>query len=93
MKRMLQFKSTDSGYACFENNKNVFEISKANLQFNVKTFQIACYNEEKSYEEIEIENCIHDDKSASRVFDCIVQLIARIKEKLSEMPEDTPQSE
>lgn len=93
MKRMLQFKSTDSGYACFENNKNVFEISKANLQFNVKAFYQAFYSENKSYEDIEIENCVPDDKSASRVFDCIVQLIARIKEKLSEMPEDTPQSE
>lgn len=36
MKRILQFKRTDEGYACYENEENVFEILKTDLQFNVK---------------------------------------------------------
>ena len=32
MKRTLQFRSTEDGYACFDNKENIFEISKAELQ-------------------------------------------------------------
>ena len=47
MKRMLQFKKTDAGYACFENDENVFEIAKSNLQFDVRAFYQAFYSEDK----------------------------------------------
>lgn len=86
MKRMLQFKKTDVGYACFENDENVFEIVKSNLQFDVKAFYQAFYSEDKDFEYIEVENCISDDKDAKRVYDCIVLLIGKIKEKLAELP-------
>lgn len=89
MKRILQFRNTDSGYACFENDENVFEISKADLQFDVKAFFLAFYNEDKDYENIELENCIPDDKDGKRVYDCINSLIGQIKEKLAELtPEE-----
>ena len=88
MKRMLQFKKTDVGYACFENDENVFEIAKANLQFDVKAFYQAFYSEDKDFEDIEVENCIHDDKDARRIYECITQLITKIKEKLDEIPDD-----
>lgn len=89
MKRILQFKNTDSGYACFENDENVFEIAKADLQFDVKAFFLAFYNEDKDYENIELENCIPDDKDGKRVYDCINSLIGQIKEKLAELtPEE-----
>ena len=52
MKRMLQFKKTDAGYACFENDDNVFEIAKSNLQFDVKAFYQAFYSEDKDIEEL-----------------------------------------
>ena len=58
MRRMLQFKKTDTGYACFENGENVFEIAK----------------------------CMSDDKDGRRVYDCIVLLMSKIKEKLAELP-------
>lgn len=86
MKRMLQFKKTDAGYACFENDENVFEIAKSNLQFDVKTFYQAFYSEDKDFEDIEVENCIPDDKYGKRVYDCIVLLISKIKEKFAELP-------
>ncbi len=93
MKRTLQFKNTDTGYACFENDEKVFEISKTELQFDVKSFYQAFYSEDKDYEAIEVENCIPDDKYAKRVYDCIVQLMAKIKEKLSEMLDDTEENQ
>ncbi len=88
MKRTLQFNNTDAGYACFENGEKVFEISKTDLQFDVKTFYQAFYSEDKDYEDIEVENCISDDRNARRIYECIVQLMAKIKDKLAEMPDD-----
>lgn len=86
MKRMLRFEKTELGYACFDNNENVFEIEKTNLQFDVRAFYQAFYSEDKDFEDIEIENCIPDDKDGKRIYNCIVQLMSRIKEKLAELP-------
>lgn len=88
MKRMLQFKKTETGYACFENEENIFEISKTDLQFDVKAFYQAFYSEDKDFEDIEIENCIHEDRDARRVYECITQLINKIKEKMEELPDE-----
>lgn len=88
MKRTLQFNLTDTGYACFEEGENVFEISKTDLQFNVKDFYQAFYSEDKYFEDITIVNCIENDKEASRVYSCISSLMGKIKEKLSELPEN-----
>lgn len=93
MKRILQFKRTDEGYACYENEENVFEILKTDLQFNVKEFYQAFYAEDKDFEDIEIENCVEDDKNAKRIYDCVVTLIGKIKEKLAELPKDEEISE
>ena len=92
MKRTLQFNNTDAGYACFENGEKVFEISKTDLQFDVKAFYQAFYSEDKDYEDIEVENCIPDDKNARRVYECIIQLMSKIKEKLAEMPADSDEN-
>ena len=93
MRRMLQFKKTDTGYACFENGEDVFEIAKSNLQFDVKAFYQAFYSEDKDFEDIEVENCIPYDKDGRRVYDCIVFLMSKIKEKLAELPpEDSDES-
>lgn len=86
MKRMLQFKKTDTGYACFENDENVFEIAKSNLQFDVRAFYQAFYSEDRDFEDIEVENSIPDDKDGKRVYDCIVALMSKIKEKLADLP-------
>lgn len=89
---MLLDKNTEKGYACFEDDENVFEISKSDLQFDVKAFYQAFYSDDKDYEDIEVENCIPDDKDARRVYQCIVQLISKIKEKLLEMPDDVDET-
>ena len=88
MKRTLQFRETPKGYACFEGDNNIFEVSKKELQFDVKAFYQAFYSEDKDYENIVVENCIPEDKDAKRIHQCIVQLIEKIKEKLSELPDD-----
>jgi len=85
MKRILQFNQSDRGYACYENGENIFEISKDDLQFDVKGFYHAFYGEGKDFEDIELENCVHDDKDAKHVYECINQLMKKIKEKLEEL--------
>lgn len=92
MKRTLQFNNTDTGYACLDNGEIVFEISRTDLQFDVKAFYQAFYSEDKDYEDIEVENCIPDDKNARRVYECIIQLMTKIKEKLAEMPADSDEN-
>ena len=91
MKRMLQFKKTDAGYACFENDENVFEIAKSNLQFDVRAFYQAFYSEDKDFEDIEVENCIPDDKDGKLVYNryltkaivaIILLSIGKIKQRL-----------
>lgn len=69
--------------------RKYFEISKTDLQFDVKAFYQAFYSGDKDFEDIEVENCVSDDREARRVYECITQLIAKIKEKLSEMPDDS----
>lgn len=92
MKRTLQFKQTEAGYACFEDDENIFEISKTDLQFNVKDFYQAFYAEGKDFEDIELVNCIEDDKDANRVYTCIVSMMEKIKEKLAELPGDVEEN-
>ncbi len=84
MKRIIQFKRTEKGYACYEGEDNIFEITKADLQFDVKSFYQAFYSVNKDYEDIEIENCIPEDKVAKHVYECIENLISKITEKLKE---------
>ena len=88
MKRTLQFKSISKGYACFEEDKAVFEISKSDLQFDVKAFYQAFYSGDKDYDDINIENAIPDDRDGKHIYQCIVQLIEKINEKLKEMPDE-----
>ena len=85
MTRVLQFKQTENAYVCVENGNSIFEISKIDLQFNVKNFYYAFYGTEQENEEIILENTIPEDKKAKRVYDCIATLMVRIKEKLSEL--------
>lgn len=93
MKRTLQFKQTEVGYACFEDDENVFEIAKTDLQFNIKDFYQAFYAEDKDYEDIELENCVQDDKDARRIYECITTLMDKIKKKLAEMPDEDKNGE
>lgn len=59
---------------------------KQNLQFDVRAFYQAFYSEDRYFEDIEVENSIPDDKDGKRVYDCIVALMSKIKEKLADLP-------
>ena len=52
----------------------------------MKAFYQAFYSGDKDFEDIEVENCIPDDKDGKRIYDCIVLLISKIKEKFAELP-------
>lgn len=86
MKRVLQYKNSVDGYGCYESNELVFEIKKADLQFNVRDFYQTFYGEGKDIEEIIVENMVEDDKDAARIYGCIQTLVSQIGEKLQELP-------
>lgn len=43
----------------------------------------------KIIDDIEVQNNASEDKNASRAFACVSQLIEKIKEKMTELPEQT----
>ncbi len=84
MKRTLQFKQDEKGYGIFEEDHLLFLIPVPELQFDVKEFYEAFYSDGKDYENIGIENCIENDKTAKRTFETIQKLISLIATKLNE---------
>ena len=89
MKRIIQFKITDGGYACFENGEAVFNITKTDLQFDIKSFYHAFYDSNKDFNNIVIENCATDNRNARRIEECITELINKINEKMAAINSDT----
>lgn len=85
MKRILQFRKSEKGYAIFKDETNLFEICRETLQFDVKNFYQAFYSDDNDFDDIEIENCIQDDKVAFRVYGCITNLMQQIKDKMKEL--------
>ena len=83
MKRILKFQICENEYAFIENNESIFEINKLNLQFNVKNFYQAFFAEGQDYSDIELQNLVSADKEATRIFECVEQLIKQIVEKLN----------
>lgn len=88
MKRTIQFKQTEAGYGCYENDEVVFEIKKSDLQFKVKEFYQAFYAGDKDFENITVENTLTKDKEAARVYECIQTIIQQVGDKLAELPEE-----
>lgn len=83
MKRVLKFQICDNEYVFLENNEDVFKINKLDLQFNVKNFYQAFFAEGQDYSDIELQNLVSSDKEATRIFECVEQLINQIVEKLN----------
>ena len=83
MKRVLKFQICDDEYALVENDEEVFKINKLDLQFNVKNFYQAFFAEGQDYSDIELQNLVSLDKEATRIFECVEQLIKQIVEKLN----------
>ena len=82
MKRTVEFKPIENGYACFEGEDCVFKISSDDLQFNVKEFYQAFYADGNDYFQMNIINvCDESDSNGRRIFECIHNLTDRIKEK------------
>lgn len=89
MKRVLKFQICDDEYIFFENDEEVFKINKLDLQFNVKNFYQAFFAEGQDYSDIELQNLVSLDKEATRIFECVEQLIKQIVEKLNDELPDT----
>lgn len=83
MKRVLKFQICDDAYVFIENDEDIFKINKLNLQFNVKNFYQALFAEGHDYSDIELQNLVSSDKEATRIFECVEQLIRQIVEKLN----------
>lgn len=88
MKRIIQFNENDVDYIWVEDDNIIFDMSKTELQFDVKRFYDAFYGEEKDYSEIVLENAIPDNKKAKRIYDCIIKLISGIDDKMKELEVD-----
>jgi len=87
MKRTVEFKPIENGYACFEGEDCVFRISSEDLQFNVKEFYQAFYADGNDYSQLNIINvCDKSDSNGRRIFECIYNLMNRIKEKYDDSP-------
>lgn len=84
MKRVLKFQTSENGYGFFEDGELVFEVSKTDLQFDVKKFYIAFFADDKDYSDIELQNLLPTDKGATRIFSCTEQLIKDIVKRLAE---------
>lgn len=84
MKKALKLQTSENGYGFFEDGELVFEISKADLQFDVKKFYIAFFADDKDYSGIELQNMLPTDKEATRIFNCTDQLIKDIVKRLAE---------
>ena len=87
MKRVVQFKQEAESYCCYEDNNIIFAIQKSSLQFNVKDFYQAFYAEDKDVDNIVIENKSAEDKNATRIFECIQNIMKRIDDKLKNLPQ------
>lgn len=88
MKRTVQFKPSENGYGCFENDVLIFEISDESLQFDVKQFYQAFYSNRKEHETIELQNLLESDSNGNRIYQCLSELIDKISQKLDEFPND-----
>ena len=89
MKRVLQYKATEHGYGCFEDEEPIFEIRTSDLQFDVKKFYQAFYGEGKEYDDIVIENHLANDRKAMRVYECIKKIVEEVRERFVELSQQS----
>lgn len=84
MRRIVEFNDLDTEYVFFENEKNVFEISKTELQFDAKKFYQAFFSNGKDFTEIELREPENMDKKAKHVYSTVKLLLSEICDRLSE---------
>ncbi len=84
MRRIVEFNDLDTEYVFFENEKNVFEISKTELQFDAKKFYQAFFSNGKDFTEIELREPENMDKKAKHVFSTVKLLFREICDRLNE---------
>lgn len=89
MKRVVKFNENEEAYSFTEENKEIFAIEKSNLQFDSKKFYDAFFKDDLDYKNIELENECGGDKTASRIFDVVENLVKAIIERLElELPDE-----
>lgn len=84
MKRIIDFLISDDKYTFSDDANIIFEISKNDLQVDVKKFYSAFFAENIDYSDIQLYNSIPEDKDGVRVFGCVEQLVKEVSTRLME---------
>lgn len=84
MKRILVFQKSDAEYQVAEDGKVIFSINISEMKFDVKEFFDAFCSDLDfvNLEVVEIENTLKSDKDATRIYNCIKELIEEILERV-----------
>lgn len=84
MKRILVFQKSDVEYQVAEDEKVIFSINISEMKFDVKEFfdAFCCDLDFVNMEGVEIENTLKSDKDATRIYNCIKELIEEIFERV-----------
>ena len=75
MKRIVKFQVTENKYEYTENNISIFEISKIDLQFDVKAFYNAFFSNGKDYTDIELIAISEMNKDDNRIYETTKNLL------------------
>ena len=82
MKRIVKFQVTEDKYKYTENDIPIFEISKIDLQFDVKEFYNAFFSCGKDYTDIELTAISEMNKDDNRIYETIKNLLESICERI-----------
>lgn len=81
MKKEIDFQNNQGIYEFKDNDDVIFQVSKEDMQFDVKLFYNAFFLDDE-YKNIEFINRCEEDKEALRVFTCAKTLLSEVAEKL-----------
>lgn len=82
MKRIVKFQVTENKYEYTENDISIFEISKIDLQFDVKAFYNAFFSSGKDYTDIELIANPEMNKDDNRIYETTKNLLESICERI-----------
>ena len=82
MKRTVEFNKTEKDYEFCEKNIPVFKINIKDLKVDARDLYNTFFAKDMDYHDISFINNVSDDTKASRVFECIKNLVDEVCEAL-----------